>query len=429
MIFLYDAAFYGSIIIFTATYIMIIWEKIHRMVAAMTGGIIMLLLGFLSQATAIRDDIDFNTLGLLIGMMILVTITRRTGVFEAAAIWAAAVAKGYPLRLLALLSVITAFASALLDNVTTVLLIVPVTITLTDKLQINPVPFLLAEIIASNIGGTATLIGDPPNIMIGSAAGLSFNAFADNLAPVSILILLVTIGILVLLYRKDLQVEEINRQNILKLRYQDEISDRQLLKKSLTVLGLTVAGFGLHGVFHIESATVALAGAMLLMLISRVEPEEILLHIEWPTIFFFAGLFVLVGGLKATGVIKALAQWSLAITQGQVMETSLLVLWLSAIASAFIDNIPFVATMIPLLQEMGQMSGLNLEPVWWSLALGACLGGNGTLIGASANVIVAGLAEKNGISLTFRQFFKVAFPLMLLSILICHGYVYLRYFQ
>ncbi|MEN6566924.1 MAG: ArsB/NhaD family transporter [Veillonellales bacterium] len=429
MIFLHDAAFYGSIIIFTATYIMIIWEKIHRMVAAMTGGIIMLLLGFLSQATAIRDDIDFNTLGLLIGMMILVTITRRTGVFEAAAIWAAAVAKGYPLRLLALLSVITAFASALLDNVTTVLLIVPVTITLTDKLQINPVPFLLAEIIASNIGGTATLIGDPPNIMIGSAAGLSFNAFADNLAPVSILILLVTIGILVLLYRKDLQVEEINRQNILKLRYQDEISDRQLLKKSLTVLGLTVAGFGLHGVFHIESATVALAGAMLLMLISRVEPEEILLHIEWPTIFFFTGLFVLVGGLKATGVIKALAQWSLAITQGQVMETSLLVLWLSAIASAFIDNIPFVATMIPLLQEMGQMSGLNLEPVWWSLALGACLGGNGTLIGASANVIVAGLAEKNGISFTFRQFFKVAFPLMLLSIIICHGYVYLRYFQ
>ncbi|BBB91857.1 MAG TPA: ArsB/NhaD family transporter [Methylomusa anaerophila] len=426
---MYDTAFYVSIIIFVAIYIMIIWEKIHRMVIAMTGGIIMLLLGFLSQETAIKDAIDFNTLGLLIGMMILVTITRRTGVFEAVAIWAATVTQGYPLRLLALLSMITAFASAFLDNVTTVLLIVPVTITLTDKLQVNPVPFLISEIIASNIGGTATLIGDPPNIMIGSAVGLSFNAFVNNLAPVSILIAFIMVGIFVLLYRKDLQVDEENRQNILKLHYKDEISDWQLLKKSLAVLAITIAGFGLHGVFHIESATIALAGAMLLMLISKEEPEEILLSIEWPTIFFFVGLFVLVGGLKATGVIKALAQWSLNITQGQVLETSLLILWLSAIASAFIDNIPFVATMIPMLQEMGQISGINLEPVWWSLALGACLGGNGTLIGASANVIVAGIAEKNGIPLNFRQFFKVAFPFMLLSILICHAYIYLRYFS
>jgi len=427
--FLYETAFYGSIIIFVVTYIMIMWEKIHRMVVAMTGGILMLLLGFLSQETAIKDDIDFNTLGLLIGMMILVTITRRTGVFEAVAIWAATITQGYPLRLLALLSIITAFASAVLDNVTTVLLIVPVTITLTDKLQINPVPFLISEILASNIGGTATLIGDPPNIMIGSATGLSFNAFANNLAPVCILILFVTIGVLVLLYRKDLQVDEENRQNILKLHYRDEINDWQLLKKSLAVLGITIVAFGLHGVLHIESATIALAGAMLLMLISREEPEDILLNIEWPTLFFFIGLFVLVGGLKATGVIKALAQWGLTITQGQAMETSLLVLWLSAIASAFIDNIPFVATMIPMLQEMGQLSGIDLEPVWWSLSLGACLGGNGTLIGASANVIVAGIAEKNGISFSFRQFLKVAFPLMLLSILICHGYVYLRYFN
>lgn len=426
---MHDTAFYGSIIIFVVSYSMIIWEKFHRMVIAMTGGIIMLLLGFLSQETAIKDDIDFNTLGLLIGMMILVTITRRTGIFEAVAIWAATITKGYPLRLLALLSMITAIASALLDNVTTVLLIVPVTITLTDKLEINPVPYLISEIIASNIGGTATLIGDPPNIMIGSAAGLKFNAFVSNLAPVSIIILLVTLGILVLLYRNDLQVEEENRQNILKLHYKDEISDWQLLKKSLTVLGITIAGFGLHGFFHLESATIALAGAMMLLLISREEPEEILLTIEWPTIFFFIGLFVLVGGLKATGVIKELAQWSLTITEGHAMETSLLVLWLSAIASAFIDNIPFVATMIPMLQEMGQISGLNLEPIWWSLALGACIGGNGTLIGASANVIVAGIAEKNGIALSFRRFFKVAFPLMLLSILICHGYVYLRYFK
>ncbi|MBP2656322.1 MAG: ybiR [Firmicutes bacterium] len=425
---MHDAAFYGSIAIFVITYIMIIWEKFHRMVVAMVGGIIMLLLGFLSQEAAVKDNIDFNTLGLLVGMMILVAITRRTGVFEAVAIWAATITRGYPLRLLALLSLITAFASALLDNVTTVLLIVPVTITLTDKLGINPVPFLISEVIASNIGGTATLVGDPPNIMIGSATGLSFNAFVNNLAPVSLVILLITIGILMLLYRKELHVNEENRLSILSLNYKDEVNDWQLLKKSLIVLGLTIIGFGLHGVFHIESATIALAGAMLLLLVSREEPEEILLTIEWPTIFFFVGLFVLVGGLKSTGVITALAQWSLSITHGQVMETSILVLWLSAIASAFIDNIPFVATMIPMLQELGQMSGLNLEPVWWALALGACLGGNGTLIGASANVIVAGIAEKNGISLKFRQFLKVAFPLMLLSILICNIYVYLRYF-
>jgi len=409
-------------------YIMIIWEKVHRMIVAMTGGILMLLLGFLSQETAVKEAIDFNTLGLLIGMMILVAIVRRSGAFEALALWAAAATKGYPLRLLALLAFITALASALLDNVTTVLLIVPVTLTLTAKLKINPVPFLISEIIASNIGGTATLIGDPPNIMIGSAAGLSFNAFANNLAPVSMVILLVTILLLVLLYRKDLQVNEADRLIILTRCYKDEIKDWRLLKQSLAVLLITIAGFGMHGILHLESATIALAGALLLMLISKEEPEDILLNIEWPTIFFFAGLFVLVGGLRSTGVIRELALWSLHITQGQVLETSLLVLWLSALASAFIDNIPFVATMIPLLQEIGQLTGFNLEPVWWSLALGACLGGNGTLIGASANVIVAGIAEKNGIALTFRQFFKVAFPFMLLSVLISQGYIYWRYF-
>lgn len=425
---MHDIPFYGAIIIFLTIYIMIIWEKVHRMVVAMAGGMIMLLLGFLSQETAVKDDIDFNTLGLLIGMMILVTITRRTGVFEAVAIWAAAVADGRPLRLLGLLSVITAVASALLDNVTTVLLVVPVTLTLTDKLGVNPIPFLISEIISSNIGGTATLIGDPPNIMIGSAVGLSFNDFLVHLAPVSIVIMLVTIGLLIYVYRNDLNVTDEQRQGILKLRYQDEIKDWRLLQKSLVVLGLTIAGFVLHGVLHLESATIALTGATLLMLISREEPEDILLHVEWPTIFFFAGLFVLVGGLKATGVIKELAQWGLSITQGQTMETSILVLWLSAIASAFIDNIPFVATMIPMLQEMGQIASINLEPVWWSLALGACLGGNGTLIGASANVIVAGIAEKNGAPISFLQFFKIAFPFMLLSILIAHMYVYIRYF-
>jgi Na+/H+ antiporter NhaD/arsenite permease-like protein len=425
---LYDIAFYGSIVIFIATYALIILEKFHRMVVAMTGGIVMLLLGLISQETAIREAIDFNTIGLLIGMMILVAITRRSGVFEAVAIWSATVTKGYPLRLLAMMSLITAVASAFLDNVTTVLLIVPVTITLTDKLKLNPLPFLISEILASNIGGTATLIGDPPNIMIGSAANLSFNAFIVNLAPICFVILFVQIAVLAMLYRKELTVEEEDRLNILKLNYKDEINDWLLLKKSLVVLAITIVGFVLHEVLHAETATIALTGAMLLMLISGEEPEDILLSVEWPTIFFFVGLFVLVGGLKATGVITELARWSLSITHGQAVQTSMLVLWLSAIASAFIDNIPFVATMIPMLQEMGQLSNINLEPLWWSLSLGACLGGNGTLIGASANVVVAGMAEKNGISLTFRQYLKFAFPFMLLTIAICHIYIYLRYF-
>ncbi|MEN6567956.1 MAG: ArsB/NhaD family transporter [Veillonellales bacterium] len=423
-----DFAFWGSVIVFLITYAIIISEKIPRMVIAMAGGLVMVLLGFLNQETAIKDNIDFNTLGLLIGMMILVAITRRTGVFEAVALWSASLTRGDPRRLLALLSLITAVASAFLDNVTTVLLIVPVTLTLTDKLQVTPVPYLISEIIASNIGGTATLIGDPPNIMIGSAARLTFNDFFIQLAPVCLLILFVTIGLLLLVYRKDMGVDENHRQAVLELDFKDEIRDWSLLRKSLLVLGLTIMGFALHGVLQLESATIALAGAVLLLLLSGEEPEDILLHIEWPTIFFFVGLFVLVGGLKATGVIGMLAGWILTITQGNIMATSLLILWVSAIASAFIDNIPFVATMIPMLQEMGRISGLNLAPVWWSLSLGACLGGNGTLIGASANVVVAGIADKHGIPLTFRQYTKIAFPLMIVSIVISHIYIYWRYF-
>ena len=423
-----DYAFWGSVIVFLITYILIILEKIPRMVVAMGGGIIMLLLGFLTQETALKDDIDFNTLGLLTGMMILVAIIRRTGVFEALAIWSASITRGEPLRLLALLSFITATVSAFLDNVTTVLLIVPVTLTLTKMLQVNPVPFLISEIIASNVGGTATLIGDPPNIMIGSATGLDFNSFIINLAPISIIVLAVTIALLLLIYRKDLHIDEKNREAILRLNCREEIKDWQLLKKSLAVLALTIVAFVLHGYLQLESATIALSGAILLMLVSRVAPEDVLTEVEWPTIFFFVGLFVLVGGLKATGVIGELAHWTLSVTQGDLVQTSLLVLWVSAIASAFIDNIPFVATMIPMLQEMGQLSGMRLEPLWWSLALGACLGGNGTLIGASANVIVAGIAEKNGIRLLFIPYLKIAFPLMIISIILCHAYLLLRYF-
>jgi Na+/H+ antiporter NhaD/arsenite permease-like protein len=423
-----DFAFYGAITIFVLVYILIIWNKFDRTIIAMTGGLLMILLGFSNQDMAIKDDIDFNTIGLLIGMMILISITRRSGIFEAVAIWAVQITKGYPLSLLALLSIITAASSALLDNVTTVLLIVPVTLTLTDRLQINPMPFLITEILSCNIGGTATLIGDPPNIMIGSATHLTFTDFMIHLAPIAIFILLVTISLLLLFYRKELQIQEDNRIKILLLSSREQIKDWLLLRQSLSVLALTLTGFMLHGTIHLESATIAMSGAMVLMLISRQKPEDIFLHVEWPTVFFFAGLFMLVGGLKSTGVIKTLAEWAIALTGGQLDLTAYLVLWFSAIASAFIDNIPFVATMIPMLHEMSALSGSNLDPVWWSLALGACLGGNGTLIGASANVIVAGIGEKNGHPISFHQFIIIAFPFMILSIVIAHFYIYLRYF-
>jgi len=419
-----------AITLFLITYALIISEKLHRTIVAMLGGILMVLLGVVTQEAAIHH-IDFNTLGLLIGMMILVSITAQTGVFKYMAIRAAKVAKGNPLHILIYLSAITAMASALLDNVTTVLLIVPVTFSIARQLKVNPVPYLISEILASNIGGTATLIGDPPNIMIGSAVPeLDFMAFVYNLSPIAFAVLIVTIAILTLIYRMELKTSPELQAKIMSLNEHDELTDITLLKKSLTILGLTILGFALHGVFHLESATIALTGAFLLLLITGEHYlEEALAHVEWNTIFFFVGLFALVSGLVETGVIAQMAEAAISWTGGDPQTTSLLILWLSAIASAFIDNIPFVATMIPMIHEMGTLGIKNLEPLWWSLALGACLGGNGTVIGASANVIVVGMAAKEGFKIGFISFMKVAFPLMIMSILMSHLYVYLRYFM
>jgi Na+/H+ antiporter NhaD/arsenite permease-like protein len=418
-----------AIALFLLTYACIITEKINRTIVAMLGGILMILLGIVSQEEAIHH-IDFNTLGLLIGMMIIVAITAQTGVFKYLAIKAAKAVKGEPVKILVALSVITALASALLDNVTTVLLMVPITFSITRQLQVNPVPYLISEIIASNVGGTATLIGDPPNIMIGSAVPeLTFMAFLNNLAPIAMIVLAVTISLLVLVYRKTLKSSPELQANLLDLQEKDEITDIPLLKKSLGVLILTISGFVLHGVLHLESATIALTGAFLLLLLTgEHELEEAIAKVEWGTIFFFAGLFVLVSGLVETGVIAQVAETALNLTGGDELYTSMIILWLSAIASAFVDNIPFVATMIPMIKEMGALGIQNLDPLWWSLALGACLGGNGTVIGASANVIVVGMAAKEGHPISFIKFFVIAFPLMLLSIAISHLYIYLRYF-
>ena len=420
--------FWLAIAIFIITYAFIVIDKIHRSIVVWLGAVLVIVLGVINQQQAI-EHVDFNTLLLLIGMMVIVGITRKSGVFEYMAIKSAKIVKGEPLALLVVLGTITAVASALLDNVTTVLLIVPVTYALADRLEISPMPFLFTEIIASNIGGTATLIGDPPNIMIGSATGLGYMDFIVNMAPPAIIILVVTIFILALIYKKDLHADREKIKRLMELNEIHSIRDWQILKKSLFVLLLTIIGFLLHQKLGLESATIALLGAGVLMLVSREEPEEVLLSVEWPTIFFFAGLFILVGALQVNGVISLIAQKSLQITGDSVALTGILILWLSGIASAFVDNIPFVATMIPLLQEVGQLTQMPMESLWWSLALGACLGGNGTLIGASANVIVAGMAERNGNPISFMDFLKIGFPLMILSIIIANIYLVLRFWS
>ena len=417
-----------AIVLFLITYALIVSEKIHRTIVAMLGAALMVGFGIVDQENAIHH-IDFNTLGLLVGMMIIVGITAETGLFNYIAVAAAKKAKGVPIRILVSLAVITAVGSAFLDNVTTVLLMVPVTFSITRQLKVNPIPFLLTQIVASNVGGTATLIGDPPNIMIGSAVKeLTFNAFLFNLAPIVVVIMAVYVGIFILMFRKSLRASEEAVRGIMEMDERKLITNRKLLVQSLSVMGLTIVGFFTHQLLHLESATVALGGAFVLLLLTGEHAmERALGKVEWTTIFFFVGLFVLVSGLVETGVIAELAQKAIDWTGGDPVATSMLILWLSAIASAFLDNIPFVATMIPMIQEIGALGYGDLEPLWWSLALGACLGGNGALIGASANLIVAGLAGKEGHPISFMRYLKFGFPLMLLSIVISSAYLYLRY--
>ncbi|MCH3959182.1 MAG: ArsB/NhaD family transporter [Selenomonas sp.] len=417
-------------IVFVLMYVIIVSEKIHRTVAAMLGASIMVLMGIMTQETALHH-VDFNTLGLLVGMMILVGVTGHTGLFDYVAIKAAKLAKAEPRRILIYLALITAVFSAFLDNVTTVLLMVPVTFSITQKLHLKPNPFLLTQIIASNVGGTATLIGDPPNIMIGSAVKeLTFMMFIENLAPIAIFNLIVVLVIIAFVYRKGLHTTPALQAELMQMDEMKSLKDRGLLKRCLFVLGLVILGFFTHSITHIESSMIALAGGFFILLLaggSHHLVESAMKSVEWATIFFFIGLFVAVGGLIETGVIRDLALQAMHLTNGDVTATALLILWLSALVSSVLDNIPFVATMIPLIQDMGTMGITNLEPIWWSLALGACLGGNGTLVGASANLIVAGMAAERGVKITFLRFFKIGFPLMLLTIALSTVYVYIRY--
>lgn len=414
-----------AVAVFLLVMAAVISERVQRSVAALAGAVALMATHVLTLESA-AGFVDVNTVGVLVGMMLFVSVVKNSGLFEYIAIKAAKLTRGRPMAVLAVFTVITAVLSAFLDNVTTVLLVGPMTIAITQILEVDPVPFLLAQIMASNIGGTATLIGDPPNIMIGSAAGLGFVDFVANTGPIVVLILAVVVLLFCLLYRKSLRVTPENRAKIAELDENRSIKDKALLIKSVVMILLVVAGFVLHDRLGLESATIALGAAAILLLIGRQDAEEIILGVEWSTILFFIGLFVVVGGLNSTGVITALADGMLSLVGNNEAAAILLILWASALISAFLDNIPFVATLIPMILTMGQ-GGMDTAPLWWALSLGACLGGNGTLIGASANVVLAGVSAKNGHPITFAQYLKLGFPLMLLSILLCTGYLLVRF--
>jgi Na+/H+ antiporter NhaD/arsenite permease-like protein len=428
--------------IFLGAYALIATEKAHRTVVALAGAALMLITGLVSQRDAFcagRSGVDWNTVFLLFGMMVMVGITKQTGAFQWLAIKSAKAARADPMRLLVMLSAVTALLSAFLDNVTTVLLIAPATMLIAEALSVSAVPFLICEILASNIGGTATLIGDPPNIMIASASGLGFNSFLLHLAPVVVIIFLAYLATVRWFFRRSLSVADNAMQRLQQFDERRAITNPWLLRRCVAVLGLTLAGFFLHEPLHLMPATVALAGAALLLVVSRVKIDEVLHEVEWPTLLFFVGLFVMVAGLIHGGIIAAVSRRLLALAGRSTGLTAMALLWGSAAASAVVDNIPFVAAVNPMLVEVGRSlaapsAGLDaalrspqMMPLWWSLALGACLGGNGTLIGASANVVVAGLAERNGNPIRFGDYLKYGLPLMIESVAISSAYVYLRY--
>jgi Na+/H+ antiporter NhaD/arsenite permease-like protein len=423
-------------IIFFITYGLIATERLDKTIAALLGGLAMILvpvaaangeigLGIIDQHSAF-EAIDFNVIFLLAGMMVLAGILRQTGFFNAVAIRSVKIADGQPIRLLLVLSLVAALASALLDNVTTVVLLAPVTLYIASSLRVSPLPFLFSEILASNIGGAATLIGDPPNILIASAFGLDFVEFLSVMAPVAIVVFIAFVVTVMILFRGDLEVHAEVRDAVLALDEREVITNPGLLKLSLAVIAATIFGFLIHGALGLEPATVALAGATILMLLAHQEPELVFKEVEWPTLFFFVGLFMLVEGIVHVGLISSLADTLLSATGGDATVATLGLLWLSGIASAIVDNIPYTATMIPLVEQLGQ-SGLPKEPLVWSLALGADLGGNATIVGASANVVVANVAARAGHPISFGHFLRYGSIIVVESLLISSVYLWLRF--
>ena len=414
-----------SVAVFVIALAVIISEKVHRALVAIAGAVLLIALHVIPFDTAM-GHLDLNTLGVLFGMMLFVAVVKLSGIFEYMAVKCAHAAKGSPWKIMMLFVLLTAVFSAFLDNVTTVLLMGPVTLTLCKLLRVNPVPFFIAEILASNIGGTATLIGDPPNIMIGSAAGFEFADFIVYDAPVVLVILALLLVAFYFMYGRKMHADAEATAEVMDLAPADYIKDRRLLRISVGMRVLVVAGFMLHGALGLESSVIALGAAAIILLVSRESIEHALSQVEWTTLAFFAGLFVIVGAMTETGVIGMLAQWLIDLTGGDVFLTMLVLVFASAVVSAFLDNIPFVATMIPILLSM-EASGMDVAPLWWAVSLGACLGGNGSLIGASANVVLSDISKKNGYEITFVQFLKVGFPIMLGSVAVAAVYLMLRF--
>ncbi len=412
--------------LFLAVYALIVTERIHRTLAALLGGSLMIVLGVIDQDEAF-EHVDLNVIFLLAGMMIIANIMAKTGIFQWLAVEAVRRTEGRPYRLLVMTALITAIASALLDNVTTVVLLTPITFFIAQRLGASPVPFLVSIVLASNIGGTATLIGDPPNILVGSAFDKDFNDFLVNLTPTVVVALAAYLVLARWLFRADLSrmASALEPEDIERLvREERRITDVPLMRKSLVVMGLTIVGFVLARQLDLEPATVALFGAVVLMIVAKEDVHEILKTVEWPTLFFFVGLFILVGGVVETGLISEIAQGAIALTGGNVGVTAMLVLWMSALLSAIIDNIPYTATMIPLVQELG--ASMPIEAVIWALVLGADFGGNATLVGASANVVVASMSESRGYRISFVQFLRYGIPATLLTMLVATADILIR---
>lgn len=414
-----------AIMVFVLVMGAIMTEKLHRTTAALAGAVLLVICGVMTGKQAI-GYIDFNTIGVLVGMMIVVAVIRTTGMFEYISIKAAKAAKGDPWKILIAFVLITAILSAFLDNVTTVLLVGPMSIAIARMLEINPVPFLMMQILASNVGGTATMIGDPPNIMIGSASGLSFMDFIANTGAAAVLIIIAQIIVMKFLYKEQLESGPINKTSVMNLDPDKSITNRKLMKQSIAVMVLVVIGFIIHDKLGFDSCMIALGAAAIMLIIGHQEVDQIISEVEWTTIVFFMSLFVVVGGLERTGVIHSISSWLISATEGHYILTMLVLLWASALLSSVLDNIPFVATLIPLVLTM-QQQGMNVEAFWWAISLGACLGGNGTMIGASANVVLSDIANKHGYPITFKSYLRVGFPFMLMSVGIATVFLLVRY--
>ena len=430
----------ATLAVLLGMYVILITEVIHRTAIALFGALVMLIVLFMTGVLDPHDSvdfvigaIDFNTIGLLLGMMVIVGILGETGIFQYIGIKAAKISNGNVWKLMVILAIITAVGSAFLDNVTMVLLMVPVTISVCKILNINPISFILAQIFASNIGGATTLIGDPPNIMIGSAAGIDFMTFAYHMTPEIIITMAVTIVLFKFMFRKDLKQKAENIEKLQALDEKKEIKDVMLLKKSAIILGAVIIMFMLHGMLDLDVSIIALGGAAILLVVTGIQPFKALHHVEWPTLLFFCGLFVIVGGVEASGALELLAHNILEITEGELGATMFTITMVSAFASAFVDNIPFTATMIPIIENISvdpafahNLTAFDYNPLWYALAFGADLGGNGTLIGASANLVAIAVAEKFGYRIFFREFLIKGLPLMFITTLVAFGAFYLR---